>query len=306
MAYQKEIPERILKLKKEKMAVILAHNYQPPEVQDIADILGDSLALATEAMSSKAEVIILCGVNFMAETAKILNPSKPVIHPEPAARCPMADMVDIPFLKEMKARHPDAVTVSYVNTLAEIKAESDYCCTSGNAVKVIKYLKEKKVIFTPDKNLGLYVQRFVPDKEIILWPGFCAVHHNRITVKKLEALKSVHPDAEVLVHPECTPEVIDYADFTYSTHGMMEHAKKSAKKEFILGTEKEMAYRLSKDIPGKKFYAVGDAVCQNMKRITLEKVLASLETLSPEIKIPDEIMRKAKLPLDRMVEIGRG
>jgi len=298
--------DRIIRLKKEIDAVILAHNYQPPEIQDIADILGDSLALATEAKDSKAEVIVFCGVNFMAETAKILNPGKTVIHPEPLARCPMADMVEVPFLKEMQASHPDAVTVSYVNTTADVKAESDLCCTSGNAVKVIKSLKEKRVIFTPDRNLGLYVQRFVPDKEILLWPGFCAVHHNRITVQRLEALKSLHPDAEVLVHPECTPEVIDYADFTYSTHGMMVHAMKSGKKEFILGTEKEMAYRLSKDIPDKRFYALGDAICQNMKRITLEKVITSMETLAPKVEIPAEIIERAKLPLDRMVAIGRG
>jgi len=218
----------------------------------------------------------------------------------------MADMVEVPFLREMRDRHPDAVVVSYVNTMAEVKAESDYCCTSGNAVRVVKSLKEGKVVFTPDRNLGLYVQRFVPNKEIILWPGFCAVHHNKITVQKLEALKALHTEAEVLVHPECIPEVIDYADFTYSTHGMLEHARKSAKKEFILGTEKEMAYRLSKELPGKKFYAVGDAVCQNMKRITLEKVTASLESLSPKVIIQPEILRRAKVPLDRMMGIGRG
>jgi quinolinate synthase len=218
----------------------------------------------------------------------------------------MADMVDVQFLKEMQARHPDAVTVSYVNTMADVKAESDVCCTSGNALKVIKSLDEKKIIFTPDRNLGMYVQRFVPDKEIILWPGFCAVHHNKITVSKLEALKSLHPDAEVLAHPECIPEVIDYADFTYSTHGMLVHAQKSDKREFILGTEKEMAYRMSRDIPEKKFYAVGDAVCQNMKRITLEKVMKSLETLSPAVEISPDILSRAKIPLERMVEIGRG
>jgi len=306
MAARKDLAQRIQKLKLENDAVILAHNYQLPEVQDVADILGDSLALAQEAMASNAEHIVVCGVNFMAETAKILNPDRTVIHPEPMARCPMADMVEVPFLREMRDRHPDAVVVSYVNTMAEVKAESDYCCTSGNAVRVVKSLKEGKVVFTPDRNLGLYVQRFVPNKEIILWPGFCAVHHNKITVQKLEALKALHTEAEVLVHPECIPEVIDYADFTYSTHGMLEHARKSAKKEFILGTEKEMAYRLSKELPGKKFYAVGDAVCQNMKRITLEKVTASLESLSPKVIIQPEILRRAKVPLDRMMGIGRG
>jgi quinolinate synthase len=306
MLVSKKTLDKISELKKKHNAVIIAHNYQIPEVQDIADLLGDSLALATEAAKLDADVIIFCGVNFMAETAKILSPDKTVIHPEPLARCPMADMVEVPFLREMKARYPDAVTVSYVNTTADVKAESDICCTSGNAVKVIKSLKEKQVIFTPDRNLGMYTQRFVPEKEIIIWPGFCLVHHNKITVKKLEALKSLHPDAEVLVHPECTPEVIDYADFTYSTHGMVVHAQKSEKKEFILGTEKDMVHRMSRDMPGKKFYAVGDAICQNMKRITLEKVVRSLETLGPAVEIPPDILKRARIPLDRMVEIGRG
>ena len=298
--------EKINRLKKKQDAIIIAHNYQIPEIQDIADILGDSLALAVEASRLDNEVIIFCGVNFMAETAKILNPGKVVILPEPDARCPMADMCEVPFLREMKARYPDAVVVSYVNTTADVKAESDVCCTSGNAVKVVKSFKERQIIFTPDRNLGQYVQRFVPDKEIILWPGFCAVHHNKITVSKLEALKSQHPDAEVLVHPECIPEVIDYADHVFSTHGMLVHAQKSDAKEFILGTEKEMAYRLSMDIPGKKFYAVGDAICQNMKRITLEKVIHSLETLEPRVELPEEILRKARPPIDRMIQIGRG
>jgi len=306
MTVSKEILEKINELKKKHNAVIIAHNYQIPDVQDIADLLGDSLALATEASKLDADVIVFCGVNFMAETAKILSPEKLVLHPDLTARCPMADMVELPFLREMKARHPDAVTVSYVNTTAEVKAESDFCCTSGNAVKVIKSLKEKKIIFTPDRNLGMYTQRFVPEKEIIIWPGFCLVHHHKITVKKLEALKSLHPDAEVLVHPECTPEIIDYADFTYSTHGMIVHAKKSEKTEFILGTEKDMVYRLSKDIPGKKFYAVDDAICQNMKRITLDKVVRCLESLTPVIEIPPDILRKARIPLDRMIAIGRG
>ncbi|MBA3045134.1 MAG: quinolinate synthase NadA [Candidatus Thermoplasmatota archaeon] len=306
MPVSNETLEYIRELKKKHDAVIIAHNYQMPDVQDIADLLGDSLALATEASKMDSKIIIFCGVNFMAETAKILSPQKVIIHPEPDARCPMADMVEIPFLREMKSKHPDAVVVSYVNTTADVKAESDVCCTSGNAVKVIKSVREKKIIFTPDRNLGMYVQRFVPEKEIILWPGFCAVHHNKITVAKLESLKSLHPEAEVMVHPECTPEVIDYADCVFSTHGMLVHAKKSDAAEFILGTEKEMTYRLSKDIPGKQFYAVEDAVCQNMKKITLEKVIKSLETLEPKVEISKDILERARKPLDRMVEIGRG
>jgi quinolinate synthase len=306
MPVSQVVLDRVKKLKAKHNAVVIAHNYQIPDVQDIADLLGDSLALATEAAKLDADVIIFCGVNFMAETAKILSPEKIVIHPEPGARCPMADMCEVPFLREMKSRYPEAAVVSYVNTTADVKAESDICCTSGNAVKVVKSLAEKQVIFTPDRNLGMYVQRFVPEKEIILWPGFCAVHHNKITVAKLEALKAQHPGAEVLVHPECIPEVIDYADFTYSTQGMMTHAMKSQATEFILGTEKDMAYRMAMDIPGKKFYAVGDAICQNMKRITLDKVINSLETLTPQLELPPEILRKARAPLDKMVSIGRG
>lgn len=295
----------VQELKKKHNAVIIAHNYQIPEIQDIADMLGDSLALAAEAMKLEQDVIIFCGVNFMAETAKILSPEKRVIHPEPDSRCPMAAMITPQALREMKAKYPDAVVVSYVNTTADVKAESDICCTSGNAVKVITSIPEKRIIFTPDRNLGMYVQRFVPDKEIMCWEGFCGTHQNEVTVERLGAQKVLHPDAEIMVHPECTPAVIDYADHVFSTYGMLEHAKKSSTMEFIVGTEKEMAYRLGQQVPDKKFYPVAEAICTNMKKITLEKVIASMETLEPEIILPPEIMKKAKIPLERMVNIGR-
>ncbi|MCK5024892.1 MAG: quinolinate synthase NadA [Thermoplasmata archaeon] len=306
MAVDPETILHIQELKEKHNAVIIAHNYQPPEIQDIADLLGDSLALATEAIKLDADVIIFCGVNFMAETAKILSPEKKVIHPEPKSRCPMAAMITPDALRQMKARHPDAVVVSYVNTTADVKAETDICCTSGNAVKVIKSIPEKKIIFTPDKNLGMYIQRFVPEKEIMCWDGFCGTHQNKITVPRLRSLKEQHPGAEVIVHPECTPDVIDFADKVFSTYGMLVHAKTSETNTFIMGTEKEMCYRLSQDVPEKTFIPVAEAVCQNMKKITLKKVIASLENLEPEINLPMDILEKARIPLERMVNIGRG
>jgi len=299
------IQDDVLRLKKEKNAVLLVHNYQRPEIQDVGDFLGDSLGLSMQASKTKADVIVFCGVDFMAESAKILNPEKTVIHPEPAAKCPMAAMVDAEGLRAVKREHPDAVTVAYVNTSAEVKTECDYCCTSANAVKVIKSLKEKKIIFIPDTNLGLYVRRFVTDKELILWPGFCPTHQN-ITKEDLLALKKLHPDAEIVVHPECTPEVIDMADFVASTEGMVKRARESAKLEFIMGTEKEMCYRLKKENPGKKFYHTDKSICPNMKKITIEKVADSLKTLEPKVTLSREIIEKACLPLKRMMDVGRG
>lgn len=300
------LAKKVAELKKERNAVILVHNYQLPEVQDIGDIVGDSLGLAVQASKTDADVIIFCGVDFMAESALILNPGKDIIHPEPKSKCPMAAMITGAGLKELKEKHPDAVVVSYVNTTAEVKAESDICCTSSNAVKVVKSVPENKIIFTPDENLGRYVSRFVPEKEMILWPGYCDTHQNRITVKDLQKLKDKHPEAGVIVHPECTPDVIDFADYAYSTEGMLRHCRSSARSEFILGTEKEMAYRLEKEIPSKTFYTLSTAVCPNMKKITLKKVIKSLETLSPKITIDPKIIERAKRPLERMIEIGRG
>ena len=219
MAVPQETVQYIQELKEKHDAVIIAHNYQPPEIQDIADLLGDSLALATEGSKLTQRVIIFCGVDFMAETAKILSPEKTIIHPEPKARCPMAAMITPEALRDAKANNPDAIVVSYVNTTADVKAETDICCTSGNAIKVIKSVPEKKIIFTPDKNLGMYIQRFVPEKEIMCWEGFCGTHQRNVTIERLMALKKQHPDAEVIVHPECTPDVIDYADFVFSKIG---------------------------------------------------------------------------------------
>jgi quinolinate synthase len=300
-----EIENRITELKKEHNAIILVHNYQIPEVQDIADFLGDSLDLAMKATKTDAENIIFCGVDFMAESAKILNPSKNVILPDIDAECPMANMVNPKDLIKLKEENPDAIVVSYINTTAEIKTLSDICCTSSNGVKVIQSVSEKKIIFVPDRNLGAYIQRFVPEKELILWPGMCPTHH-KIRKEEILKLKEEHSDAEVLVHPECRPEIIDIADHALSTNGMVNHAKNSDTKEFIIGTEKDICYRLKNENPNKSFYPIKTAICPNMKKITLEKVLNSLETLEPKVNLPDEIMEKAKKPLQRMMEIGRG
>jgi quinolinate synthase len=297
---------RLTELRRKRNAVLLAHNYQLPEIQDVADILGDSLQLASDARDVNADVIVFCGVDFMAETAKILSPERPVLHPDPESRCPMAAMVEPELLQRLKDEHPEAVVVSYVNTTADVKALSDVCCTSANAVKIVKSLPEKEIIFTPDRNLGQYVQRFVRDKDITLWPGFCHTHQESITIQDLKALRDEHPSAVVMVHPECTPEVIDIADEVFSTGGMVRFASESDAKEFIVGTEKEMAYRLRKENPGKAFYHLEKAICPDMKRITLEKVVRSLERMAPKVELPQDIIERARSPIERMVEIGRG
>lgn len=293
----------INRLKKEKNTVILAHNYQLPEIQDAADCLGDSLGLAQSASKTKADVLVVCGVDFMAETALILNPDKIVVLPDLAATCPMAAMATPALLKNIRNEHSNAAVVSYVNTTAEIKALSDICCTSANAVQVVKSLPEKEIIFVPDMNLGKYVQRFT-DKKIILWPGYCYVHRD-IKKEQIMELKKIHPDAELLVHPECSPEVIDAADFVYSTGGMVKRAKESNSKEFIIGTEEGMCYRLKKENPDKKFYST-NSVCLEMKKITFEKLVRSLETLKPRIRLSDKTIEDARKPIEKMMKIGRG
>ncbi|PNX45718.1 MAG: quinolinate synthase [Thermoplasmata archaeon M8B2D] len=296
---------RITYLREKNNAIILAHNYQLPEVQDISDLLGDSLDLSMKAKKTNADNIIFCGVDFMAESAKILNPEKNVIIPDIDARCPMANMVDLKDLEKLKNKNPDAKVVAYINTTSDVKAISDVCCTSSNGVKVVKSLKSEKVIFVPDKNLGSYIQRFVPEKQMILWPGMCTTHH-RISKQDIFKLKKEHPESEVLVHPECRPEIINIADHVFSTNGMVNYAKNSDVKEFIIGTEKELCYRLKNENPNKMFYPIKSAICPNMKKITLEKVLNSLETLEPKIHLSEDIMERAKNPLQKMMEIGRG
>ena len=301
----KEIEKKISQLKKKNNAIILAHNYQASEIQDIADFIGDSLDLSIKATKTDAENIIFCGVDFMAQSAKILNPEKNVIHPDPDAQCPMANMVNPGDLAKLKNMHPDAEVVSYINTTAEIKAMSDICCTSANSIKIIKNSPSKKIIFIPDRNLGEYVKRFVKDKELILWPGICPTHNN-IRKEEILKLKKAHPSAKILVHPECRPEIIDLSDFALSTNGMVKHVKETDAKEFIIGTEKELCYRLKKENPEKIFYPIKSAVCPNMKKLTFEKVLNSLEQLKPKVELSDEIIKKAKIPLQKMMDAGRG
>lgn len=276
--------EEILALKKERRAVILAHNYQIPGVQDVADLVGDSLELSRAAARLDEDVIVFCGVDFMAETAAILSPQKTVVLPEKGAWCPMAHMITPDQLRELKALYPDAAVVCYVNSTAEVKAESDICCTSANGIQVVASLDQNQVIFVPDRNLAAYVARHTK-KQIIPWNGYCYVH-DHFTPDEVKAARALHPGAEVLVHPECRPEVIDQADFVYSTAGMGRHASSSAAREFIIGTEVGMIYRLKKENPEKQFYPLSEkAVCQNMKKTNLEKVLRALQTLEPRVSV---------------------
>jgi quinolinate synthase len=295
--------EKIQRLKQERNAVILAHNYQPGEIQDLADFQGDSLGLSIEAAKSNAQVIVFCGVHFMAETAVILSPQKTVLLPEPNAGCPMADMITAEQLRTLKRHHPDAVVVCYVNSSAEVKAESDYCCTSANAVEVVNSLgKDKKIIFVPDQYLGQFVISRT-GRGLILWPGYCPTHV-MITEDDIKEAKAKHPDAVVLAHPECTEPVKKMADQLLSTSQMIKFAAKSAAKEFIVATEKGIIHSLKKQKPDAEFYpATERAVCPNMKKITLDKIISSLENMQPEIKVPEEIRLKAKRAVDRMVEI---
>jgi quinolinate synthase len=297
-----ELAEKIAALKVERKAVILAHNYQLGEVQDIADFVGDSLGLAQQAAATDAEVIVFCGVHFMAETAAILSPQKKVLLPDEHSGCPMADMINARQLREMKKKYPGAAVVCYVNSTAEVKAESDVCCTSANAVRVVESLDAEEIIFVPDQYLGAYVQSQT-GRKMHLWPGYCPTHA-RIRAEDIAELKEWHPEAKVIVHPESRPEVIAMADAVLPTGGMMRYAARPDVKEVIVGTEMGIIYRLKKENPGKKFYPVSEqAVCPNMKLITLEKVLWSLEETSPAVTVPEDIRVKAKKAVGRMLEI---
>ncbi|OFW60279.1 MAG: quinolinate synthase [Candidatus Solincola sediminis] len=305
MVDEADLVGRIAALKKERNAVILAHNYQRPEVQDIGDFVGDSLGLAQKAAETEAEIIVFCGVHFMAETASILNPQKIILLPEIEAGCPMADMVTPAALIEERRRHPQAAVVAYVNTTAAVKAESDYCCTSANAVEVVKAVPQDEIIFIPDGNLARYVASKVEDKRIIPWHGFCHVHQG-ITPDDIKKARESHPEAEVITHPECTQEVIALADHVRSTSGMVQAALSSPAGEFIVATEAGMLHPLSKAVPGKNFFVPpGQHLCPNMKLTTLSKVLRSLETLEPRVKVPEEIRVKALKAVECMLELGR-
>jgi len=298
------IEEKIKKLKKERHAVILAHNYQLPEVQDVADYRGDSLELSRIAAKTEAKVIVFCGVHFMAETASILSPAKKVIVPDIQAGCPMANMITAEDLRDLKRRHPQAAVVGYVNTSAAVKAELDYCCTSSNAVKVVAHLNDKEeIIFVPDKYLADYVSRQT-GRRLISWNGFCPTHV-KILPEDVRREKKFHPRARVMVHPECMPSVTAMADAVLSTSAMSKYARETNAGEFIVGTEVGLIYRLKKDNPTKEFYPASEAaVCPNMKRTTLEKVLWSLEELKEEVRVPDAIRLRARKAIERMLEIA--
>ena len=298
------LAEKIITLKKSRKAVILAHNYQLGEVQDIADFVGDSLELSQNADRTDAEVIVFCGVHFMAETASILCPEKIVLLPDIQAGCPMADMVTAERLKQRKRELLGATVVCYINSSAEVKAESDVCCTSANAVRVIESLDAEEILFVPDQYLGHYISTKT-DKKIILWPGFCPTHI-RIQPQYITELRQEYPQAKVAVHPECTAEVIALADEVLSTGGICRYARGEDVSQVIVGTEVGIIHRLRKENPGKKFIPASEqAVCPRMKLITLESVLWSLQEMTPQVKVPEEIRLKAKAAVDRMLEIGR-
>ena len=293
----------ILRLKEERKAIILAHNYQIGEVQDIAEFVGDSLGLSQQAAKTDAEVIVFCGVHFMAETAKILSPDKTVLMPDLNAGCAMANMITLRQLKEMKKKHPEAVVVSYINTTAEIKAETDYCCTSANAVKVVQAIpKEKEILFIPDKYLGDYTSKQA-NRKMILWEGYCPTHR-RILAEDILKKKALYPKAEVLVHPECTPDVIAMADKVLSTSRICKYARESNSEEFIIGTEIGILHRLQKENPNKKFYPASIlSDCPTMKLNNLEKILWSLEDMIYKVEVSSDIAQRAKKSIDRMLEI---
>jgi len=296
-----ELAGRISVLKKRRNAVILVHNYQLGEVQDMGDFVGDSLELSQKAAKTAADVIVFCGVHFMAETASILCPDKVVLLPDMNAGCPMANMITAEPLRTKKKDHPQAVVVCYINSSAEVKAESDICCTSANAVEIVESLGAREILFVPDQYLAHYVSART-GKNMILWPGFCPTHV-RITPERIQELRQEYLQAKVVVHPECRPDVIALADEVASTSGMCRYAGRDEVREMVVGTEVGIIHRLRKENPGKKFIPVSEqAICPNMKLITLEKVLWSLEEMSPEVKVPREVRLKAVAAVDKMLQ----
>ena len=297
------LEEQIAALKKDRRAVILAHNYERAEVQDVADFTGDSLELARKAATADADVIVFCGVYFMAETAAILNPGRTVLIPDPTAGCPMADMITGEQLRELKARHPGATAVCYVNSTAEVKAECDICVTSGNAERVMaRFPKDREIIFVPDRHLGSHVAAKL-GTQYILWPGYCPTHA-RLTAKQIADARAAHPGATVMVHPECPQEVRDAADKCLSTGGMCAYARESPDTEFIVGTELGILHRLRNENPGKTFHPAAQLVCPNMKKTTLEKVRDALLNMETRVAVPEDVAMRAKRAIDAMLAAG--
>lgn len=299
-----QIIQKINKLKKEKNAIVLAHTYQNIEIDEVADFSGDSLYLSRQAAAANADIIVFAGVYFMAETAKILSPDKTVLLPNLSAGCAMADKINAAQLREFKKNHPGLPVVCYVNSTAEVKAESDICCTSANALNVVKSLNAKEVLFVPDKHLGAYAQSQIEGVKVITYPGFCPVHH-AITVDDIKEKKLLYPDAKVMVHPECPDAVTQTADFVGSTTAIIKAVKQSKAQEFIIVTEKGVVQRLERDCPDKKFVLINEkAVCETMKLLHLEDILRSLENNEYEIKVDEKIAARALKSIDRMISIN--
>ena len=295
---------RIQDLKKEKNAVIMAHYYVPDEVQDIEDFVGDSYFLSETAAKTDANIIVLCGVSFMGESAKILNTDKKVLMPAPDADCPMAHMAEVESIEDVRKKYDDLAVVCYVNSTAELKAHSDVCVTSSNALKIVSALPNRNIYFIPDQNLAHYIADQLPDKHFIFNDGYCHVHHN-VLKEQVIAAKKARPDALVLVHPECRPEVTALADYVGSTSGIINYASESDSREFIISTEMGVFHELMKKNPDKKFYTAGNMqICPNMKKISLEKVIKALEEETPEVVMDPEFMEKAHKPMKRMLELS--
>lgn len=301
---QEELKQEIRRLARERDALLLAHNYQRDEIQEIADITGDSLGLSMEAAGTDRRVIVFCGVHFMAESAAMLAPDKLVLLPRADAGCPMADMVTAEGLREFKARFPGVPVVTYVNSSAAVKAESDICCTSANAVRVVNSLPDREVILTPDRNLAQYIAGQT-DKICHIWDGYCPTHE-RLSVADVERARAEHPEALFMAHPECPPAVLELADHICSTSGMYDYARTSPAKVFIVGTEMGILYRLRRESPGKEFILpTPRLICPNMKLTSLEDLLHSLQTLSPQITVPADIAARARITLERMLAVPR-
>lgn len=304
MSYQDDLVAQISGLKREKQAVIVAHNYQADAIQAIADVVGDSFALSKYCAANDARVIVFCGVRFMAESAKILSPAKTVLLPEPNAGCPMADMITAVALRKAKKKYPQAAVVCYINSPAEVKAESDICCTSSNAVEVVNSVKQRDILFVPDLNLGHFVSKTIPEKNIIFWHGFCPTHHQTEAEEALQ-MKQLHPNALLLVHPECPESIVKIADFVGSTQQIIDFASGSDDQEFIIGTERGVLCALAKANPGKKFYMMTRGLlCPDMKKITLKSVYDSLNDMQYQIELNPVVITSARRALDKMLAVN--
>ncbi len=298
------IAHRIVQLKRDRKAILLAHNYQPPHIQDLADITGDSLELSREAANTDAEVIVFCGVEFMAETAAILNPNKTVLLPRLDAGCPMADMITAADVAAVRAQHPGVPIVTYVNSTATVKAESTVCCTSANSIQVVESFRDSDTVYmAPDQNLAKYTARHTK-KKVLHWEGYCPIHHH-LTVEEVRAQQEAHPEAIFLAHPECPPEILDLAHEVTSTSGMIRFVKESSRKSFIIGTERGILYSMKKMNPHKEFYGASPRmVCADMAKTSLEDVLRALETLEPRIQVPEEVRIRALKAVEMMLRIS--